>query len=292
MNCPRCQNEIIPDSYFCTWCDVFVPAPGKGEKAGFFARWAAATIDVFIPLIILILILYGVSTESVVVIALLILYGVWCLFLFREGRTLGKLLLGLQVVSHRNGENPVFWKMLVREIFGKFISLLFLGIGYIWAIFDKHAQAWHDKIMGTVVLKLRGSSAIAKKSVEKPVPSRRKAMEESFYQPAKSPQPGVVLVFVSGPMQGRQFAVEKEIFRIGANPENDLVISGDDYVSGKHACLRYHKGDLLLADQQSRNGTFLNDHRLTNVPLLINVGDQIRVGNSTFQVAQARYQRV
>lgn len=291
MNCPRCRNEITPDSYFCTWCDVFVPAPEKGEKAGFFARWVAATIDPFIPLI-LIFILYRVSTESGVVYAFLISYGGWCLFLFREGRTPGKFLLGLQVVSHRNGENPGFWKMLVREIFGKFISFLFLGIGYIWAIFDKHAQAWHDKIVGTVVLKLRGSSVIVKKPVEKPVPPRRKAMEEGFYQPPKSPQPGVVLVFVSGPMQGRQFAVEKEIFRIGANPGNDLVISGDDYVSGKHACLRYHKGDLLLADQHSRNGTFLNDHRLTNVPLLINVGDKIRVGNSTFQVAQARYHRV
>ncbi|MGH9960163.1 MAG: FHA domain-containing protein, partial [Pyrinomonadaceae bacterium] len=143
------------------------------------------------------------------------------------------------------------------------------------------------------VLKVRGSSVIAnKKSVEKPVPSRRKAMEERFYQPRKSAQPGVVLVFIRGPMQGRQFTVEKAIFRIGANPENDLVISSDDHVSGKHACLRYDKGDLLLADQHSKNGTFLNNRRLTNVPLLINVGDQIRVGNSTFQVAQSRYQRV
>jgi predicted anti-sigma-YlaC factor YlaD len=41
--------------------------------------------------------------------------------------------------------------MLVREIVGKFVSGLFLGIGYFWAIFDKEGQAWHDKIAGTVV---------------------------------------------------------------------------------------------------------------------------------------------
>ena len=132
----------------------------------------------------------------------------------------------------------------------------------------------------------------ASRELVKPVPSSRKAMEESHYQPPKSTWPGVVLVCLSGSMQGRQFAMEKEIFRIGANPDNDLVISGDDYASGKHACLRHHKGNLLLTDQQSKNGTFVNDHRLTNVPLLINMGDQIRVGNSTFQVSQARHHRM
>jgi uncharacterized RDD family membrane protein YckC len=43
--------------------------------------------------------------------------------------------------------------MLLREIVGKWVSGLLIGLGYFWAIWDKDGQAWHDKIAGTVVIK-------------------------------------------------------------------------------------------------------------------------------------------
>jgi len=75
------------------------------------------------------------------------------LTLLPKGVTPGKKLMGLQVVNHQTGAIPGFGTMFVREIVGRFISGLGGGIGYLWAIFDKNAQAWHDKIAGTVVLK-------------------------------------------------------------------------------------------------------------------------------------------
>lgn len=158
MDCPKCRKEIAAESFFCIWCSTFVPEPSKGQKAGLFARWIAWTID---PLIALILYfvgigIFGAISRGLGIIAAVLLpvvYLIWFFKLFRTGQTPGKKLLGLHVVNCQTGQIPGFGKMFVREIVGRFISGLFLGIGYIWAIFDKNSQAWHDKIAGTVVVK-------------------------------------------------------------------------------------------------------------------------------------------
>lgn len=165
MNCSSCTKEITPDSFFCMWCSDFVSSPNKGQKANLFARWVAWVIDPLIPFALWGLtflfgsLLAGIS-ETLGTLAVIVsflfpaVYFVWFLILLRQGLTLGKKLLGLQVVNHQTGQIPGFGKMFLREIVGRFISGLFLGIGYFWAIFDKNAQAWHDKLAGTVVLKV------------------------------------------------------------------------------------------------------------------------------------------
>jgi Inner membrane component of T3SS, cytoplasmic domain len=95
------------------------------------------------------------------------------------------------------------------------------------------------------------------------------------------------LFCVSGPLHGRKFAVDKEFFRIGASRQNDLVIADDDYVSGTHAYLRYDRGTLILADQHSKNGTFVNNHRLKDTPVVLDPGNRFRIGNSMFEVVRA-----
>lgn len=42
--------------------------------------------------------------------------------------------------------------MCLLEIIGRFLSGLFFGLGYLWALFDKNGQEWHDKLTGIVVL--------------------------------------------------------------------------------------------------------------------------------------------
>jgi uncharacterized RDD family membrane protein YckC len=158
MNCPSCNKEIAPDAYFCVWCSAFVPDPGKGKKANLFARWIALVID---PVIAIVLYFIGVGILSsiskdiglVAAIILPVVYLIWFLSLLRKGLTPGKKLLGLQVVNCQTGAIPGFGKMFLREIIGRFLSGLFLSIGYFWALFDKNGQAWHDKLAGTVVVK-------------------------------------------------------------------------------------------------------------------------------------------
>lgn len=160
MNCPNCHREITPGVRFCTWCGAFVVAPEKGKKANLFRRWLALAIDPLIGLglYLIAIMLFGAVSETLGVIMAIVFplgYLVWYVSLFRQGLTPGKKLLGLQVVKEGTGEIPGFGTMLLREVVGRFVSGLFLGIGYFWALFDRDAQAWHDKLAGTVVLRRR-----------------------------------------------------------------------------------------------------------------------------------------
>lgn len=163
MDCPSCDKETAPDSFFCHWCSTFIPAPEKGVKARLFRRYFALALD---PLIAYGLYFFGIAllggttgSLGVAFLAALILpfvYLIWWFSLFRRGQTPGKKMLSVQVVRHQTGAVPGFGKMFVREVFGKFISALFFGLGFFWALFDDNNQAWHDKMSGTVVIKATG----------------------------------------------------------------------------------------------------------------------------------------
>ena len=77
-----------------------------------------------------------------------------CFFTMNDGKTPAKALLGIQIVS-KKGNKLTLWDALGRNIFGYAISGAIFGLGYFWAIFDKQNQAWHDKIVGTIVIKTR-----------------------------------------------------------------------------------------------------------------------------------------
>lgn len=119
---------------------------------------------------------------------------------------------------------------------------------------------------------------------EKSTPQGRRTQVEKYF-PAPGPgRPTAILVCVAGKMQNRQFPIEKEMFRIGANSHNDLCIPDDEYVSGDHAYLRYEKGSLLIYDERSRNGTFVNGQRVSGAARALMQADHIKIGNSMFEV--------
>src|SRR5262245_7536394 len=93
-----------------------------------------------------------------------------------------------------------------------------------------------------------------------------------------------ILIGVNGPVEGKQFSVKKHGLLIGRNPKNDLAIPQDEQVSGSHAYLRYEKGGFFIIDRNSRNGTFVNENKLSDTGCVLNSGDRIRVRNSTFEV--------
>jgi pSer/pThr/pTyr-binding forkhead associated (FHA) protein len=98
------------------------------------------------------------------------------------------------------------------------------------------------------------------------------------------PAAAAILTGVSGPVEGKQFSVKKHGLLIGRNPGNDLAIPQDERVSGSHAYLRYEKGGLLIIDRNSRNGTFVNEKKLSDTGYVLTSGDRIRVGDSTLEV--------
>ncbi len=166
MQCHSCGKDVGPDMFFCAWCSEYLGAPDKGKKANLFARWVALAIDPGIGLCLWLLptaLLAALSRDLASLFAVLfpIGYIIWSLTLFRQGKTPGKLLLGLQVVDQRTGSIPGFGKMFLREIIGRILSGLFFGLGYFWALWDKNGQAWHDKLAGTVVIKRSAAAPVA-----------------------------------------------------------------------------------------------------------------------------------
>lgn len=75
------------------------------------------------------------------------------------GKTIGKKLVGLVVVSTNSEKRNIFW-ILVRETFGKYLSYMVLGIGYIWILFNEESRGWHDLISNTLVADTRSMKKI------------------------------------------------------------------------------------------------------------------------------------
>ncbi|PYP10498.1 MAG: hypothetical protein DMD59_05435 [Gemmatimonadetes bacterium] len=69
--------------------------------------------------------------------------------------------------------------------------------------------------------------------------------------------------------------------RLGRDPDGSVVVRGDAarVVSVRHAELRLEQGAWLLADLGSKNGTYLNNKRLS-APTSVKPGDVIRLGES------------
>ncbi len=160
------KNEALPASAASIINDL-----GKIPKAGFWIRVVAALVDSLVVtmlqfiLVFLLLATLGLtdqftSGDTKEVVAILAgvfstLIGViyYVFFTGYCGQTPGKMALRIKVLR-TNGEEIGFRRALLREVVGKFISAIVLGIGYLWVAIDPQKQGWHDKIAGTYVIKL------------------------------------------------------------------------------------------------------------------------------------------
>jgi Inner membrane component of T3SS, cytoplasmic domain len=117
-----------------------------------------------------------------------------------------------------------------------------------------------------------------------PLPRRETVIIGQYFPAPASGRPAVLLRGIAGPAKGREWAMEREVFSIGADADSDLSIAADEYVSGAHAYLRYEHGSLFIFDKGSRNGTFVNDSRVTESGAVLRPGDRVTLGQSTFSV--------
>ncbi|HNV60081.1 MAG TPA: RDD family protein [Rhodoferax sp.] len=68
------------------------------------------------------------------------------------GATPGKWLMSARVVDARTGEAPNWLQCVVRWL-AYWVSLLPLGLGFLWIGVDSNHQGWHDKISRTRVIR-------------------------------------------------------------------------------------------------------------------------------------------
>jgi uncharacterized RDD family membrane protein YckC len=88
------------------------------------------------------------------IVALAYFAGLWAW----KGTTLGGIVLKLQVVRHDGGP-LTFLVALVRGLAAAFSAVVFF-LGFFWIGWDREKQGWHDKIAGTVVVRLPRSTSL------------------------------------------------------------------------------------------------------------------------------------
>jgi hypothetical protein len=85
----------------------------------------------------------------------MLFYLSFLFWLWSDGISPAKRLLNIEVVDRRDGNYVGFWTIIRREIVGKPLSGLGLGLGFLWALWDEDGQTWHDKMARTVVVQRR-----------------------------------------------------------------------------------------------------------------------------------------
>ena len=75
-----------------------------------------------------------------------------------KGTTVGGIICNLRVV--RLDGRDMDWPTSIVRALGCFLSLFAVFLGFIWIIFDPERQAWHDKIAGTVVVRVPKSRGL------------------------------------------------------------------------------------------------------------------------------------
>ena len=95
--------------------------------------------------------------------------------------------------------------------------------------------------------------------------------------------------FVSGVLAGEQFVVEPEGTYIGRESSLAQIVVSDPRISKRHLWIGVKDGRVKIVDQDSRNGTFVNDPKSERVTeAILNSGDTVILGES--DVARFEYQ--
>ena len=109
----------------------------------------------------------GAVVSMFVVSAVFCAYFLVQVYFFTKSKTIGKAILGLQVISSADGKPIGVWKMLLREVFAKKASAVIFGLGYLWILIDDKNRGWHDKIVETYVVDLVETDKLKVSSEEK-----------------------------------------------------------------------------------------------------------------------------
>jgi uncharacterized RDD family membrane protein YckC len=124
----------------------------SGPRASIGVRFVAALIDgILVGIATLILrAILGFGAGTAVGVLLGIAY-----FAYFEGQpagqTIGKRAMNIRVIDFATGGSLDSSKALVRSLVRQ-VSGFACAIGFIWALFNKEKQTWHDLAANTVVV--------------------------------------------------------------------------------------------------------------------------------------------
>ncbi len=158
MSRPQAEAESVPGE------STPLPDPGGEDKLILLSRILSGLIDLLIigicagSFVVAADVFSGINFVdnislfyyALLLLATFMVYSVF--FLGTANQTVGMMIKDLRIVGI-NGERPKIGQVLARC--GAYLaSWLILGIGLIWAAFDREAMCLHDKLSHTRVVRL------------------------------------------------------------------------------------------------------------------------------------------
>jgi pSer/pThr/pTyr-binding forkhead associated (FHA) protein len=98
------------------------------------------------------------------------------------------------------------------------------------------------------------------------------------------------IIFISGVLAGQQFEVKSDGAYIGRDSSSAQIVLADPRISKRHLWIGGRDGAVVIRDEGSRNGTFINDPKSQRVTeAVLKLGDTVILGES--DVARFEYRR-
>lgn len=94
------------------------------------------------------------------------------------------------------------------------------------------------------------------------------------------------LVVIDGGNVGRWFEIGERPKLVGRAEPADIVL-GDPLISRRHCLVRIENGALMVADQNSTNGTYVDEQRCAQ-PCALQLGEVVRMGRTRLRHVFAR----
>jgi uncharacterized RDD family membrane protein YckC len=130
------------------------PSTGRasGPRAGFWRRFLGLLIDSIVIGILdtILRAILGSGAGAGLGFLVSILYFT-ILIGNSRGQTLGQMALGIRVIDFNTGGPIGYGRAFIRWLVS-IVSALALLIGYLWMLWDKEKQCWHDKAANDVVV--------------------------------------------------------------------------------------------------------------------------------------------
>jgi uncharacterized RDD family membrane protein YckC len=141
-------------------------APDAGDLANLSLRCSAFLLDyiltLLIPAVTLVMAVYvkrrwmePLAANVIVIIGYLataaVIFFNYVYFYVRRGQSFGKRFVSIRV-ARVDGQPIDYRTAIMRHIVGYPLSILVLGLGLIWTLWDRNQQGWHDKLAKTIVV--------------------------------------------------------------------------------------------------------------------------------------------
>ena len=76
----------------------------------------------------------------------------WGYLNVRDGQRIGQRLVGIKTICADGGVLG-YRNIVLRHLVGYPLSLLCVGLGFLWMVVDPKQRGWHDKLAGTLIVK-------------------------------------------------------------------------------------------------------------------------------------------